>query len=360
MNKNTDTFYLNTLLQNTSNNISFVDTEYTYKAISQSYLKTFNKTKEEIIGKKIWDIADQNSFKIIKPHIDNALSGKLVVYETWFEFPNKKRVYMKITYAPIYNADKLIGIVVTANDITEMKLLQMENENQYKLLIEKSKSAKLGDMIAFITHQMRQPLNTISTSLIKMDALIQEKNYESLHELIDLNEYVIEYLNKTLNSISEYQNLNGNFEDINMCYLVDSAMLLLEHRLHTNNIHIEVKCDKELTVQTIKSELIHILIILINNAIDSLILSGNERRITFMIYESNLEKHIDIYDNGKGVDSNIFPSLFEPGNTNKSETGHGYGLYFAKKILDSSLNGTLTYHLNSIGHYFRICLARKI
>lgn len=356
MRRSSDIPFLTAMLNYTNDRIAFVDTSYTYLAVNKNYVDTFQKSVEEIIGKKVWEITGQKAFLVTKKHIDKALFGEEVTYEEWFDFPDK-RSYLQVSYNPFFQNNQVQGVVTTVIDLTEMKRLQIENENQYKLLLEKSKTAKLGSMVTFITHQMRQPLNSIATSLMKMDMLLQEKDYEEINRLIDLNEHVIDHLSKTLDSISEYHNLNGSLEDVNMKYIIENALLILEHVILSLNIHIDVICDENLKVKTIKSELIHILIILINNACEAIAEADVERQnVTVEVIPEEQQTYINIYDSGNGVDEEILPHLFKIGTTTKNSTGHGYGLYFTKKILEASLGGTIEYISDKEKHYFQICL----
>ena len=345
------------MINHTSDRISFIDKDYTYLAVNKEYVDIFKKPIDDIIGKKAWELLGQKAFLMAKEHIDKALfEGKESSFEEWYDFPDK-RCYQRVSYKPFYQHNQIVGVVSTVTDITKIKSLQIENENQYKLLLEKSKTAKLGSMVSFITHQMRQPLNSITTSLMKLEMLLEEKDYDGIHKLIDSNEYVINHLLKTLDSISEYHDLNGSMEDVNIKYIIDSAMLILEHIIHTNNIHVNVVCDEDLKVKTIKGELIHIMIILINNACEALKDSDqNSRDIDIEVLPLEKKTCINVYDSGSGVDEEILPHLFKIGTTTKNSTGHGYGLYFAKKILQSSLGGEIEYITDKEKHFFQICL----
>lgn len=356
MRRSSDIPFLTAMLNHTNDKISFVDTSYTYLAVNKEYVNTFQKPVEKIIGKKMWEVAGQKAFLTAKEHIDKALAGEKISYEEWFDLP-QQRAYLQVSYSPFYQHNQVVGVVATVIDLTKAKQLQIENENNYKLLLEKSKTAKLGSMVTFITHQMRQPLNSIATSLMKMDMHLQEKDYEGISELIDLNEHVVDHLSKTLDSISEYHNLNGFMEDVNIRYIIDNALLILEHLILSHNIHIEIVCDKDLKVKTIKSELIHILIILINNACEAIEEShADKKNITIEVIPRAQKTYINVYDSSNGVHEEVLPHLFKIGTTTKNSTGHGYGLYFARKILKTSLGGTIEYISEKEKHYFQICL----
>jgi PAS domain S-box-containing protein len=354
---NTKQPYLEALLCNTSSKISFVDSSYTYLAISKEYERTFSLDESQIVGKKIWEITGMDTFKTFKPYLDRALNGECLSYEKWFDFPEDKRLYLSVSYSPVKENNKILGVVVTANDMTKMKLLEIEYEKQYTILLEKLKSAKLGNMISFLTHQIRQPINTIATSLMKMNSLLKKKALDELNDLIDQNEHIVVHLSDTLDSISEYNNLNGGISNVNIKLLIDNALLLLEHNIFKYNIDVSVVCRPDQTINTIKSDFIHILLIVINNSVEELIKSKKKiKKIKIKVQSQENKLIIKVYDTGKGVDKKVLEKLFKPGSTTKTEAGHGYGLYFAKDILENRLNGSIEYISSDKEKYFQICL----
>jgi len=363
--------YENILLNYTSDKIAFINHTYTYLSVNQAYLDTFQKSKDEIIGKKVWELLGEEGFQKLKKYLDKAFLGESVIYDEWFELPDG-RYFLKVSYRPYYVDNNIKGVVATVSDVTKMKLLKIENTNQYKQLLEKSKMEKLGSLIAFITHQMRQPLNSLSTSFMKMERLLDEKEYEQLPKMLEVNEQVITYLAKTLDSVSEYYDISGEIKEVRIKDLIESTLLLLKSAMMEKDVYVNLVCDEELSVETIKSEFIHILTVLLTNACEASqnsllpentlhpegISHTSKIKITIKVLQSEDQVYIRVYDMGSGVDAKILPFLFKPGNTTKQIVGHGYGLYFAKQIVESSLHGTLRYCRDEKEHYFQIALPK--
>ncbi len=364
--------YENILLNYTSDKIAFINHTYTYLSVNQAYLDTFQKSKNEVVGKKIWEMLGEEVFQKLKKYFDKALLGESVTYNEWFELPDG-RYFLKVIYKPYFVDEKIKGVVSTVTDITEIKLLKIENKKQYRLLLEKSKMAKLGSMIAFITHQIRQPLNSLSTSFMKMERLLDEKEYEVLPKMLDVNEQVITHLAKTLDGVSEYYDHSGKIKEVKIKYLIESTLLILKSAMMEKDIYVELFCDENLSVETIKSEFIHILSILLTNACEasqtSLLSEGTshprgtshvrEKKITIKASQNEDHVYVRVYDMGEGVDEKILPFLFKPGNTTKQGVGHGYGLYFAKQIVEDSLHGTIEYFADAKERYFQISLQKQ-
>jgi signal transduction histidine kinase len=76
---------------------------------------------------------------------------------------------------------------------------------------------------------------------------------------------------------------------------------------------------------------------LLRNALDSI---GKEGLISGSIQADSKWIHIDISDNGKGIPSNKFKTIFKPGYSTKKR-GWGLGLSLAKRIIDNYHNGKI-------------------
>ena len=65
--------------------------------------------------------------------------------------------------------------------------LKVQNKNFEKLILQQSKFAKSGEMIANITHQFRQPLNNISYILMNLKKRFENKNNKKNITFIIIN-----------------------------------------------------------------------------------------------------------------------------------------------------------------------------
>ena len=121
-----DKSYSTILLEYVNEKIAFIDKEYTYLAVNRTYLESFKKSENEIVGKKIEDILGKKGFYTVKKYIDRALSGETVVFDAWFELLEGK-VFLHVTYQPHYEDNIFLGVIAIINDITKIKLLQIKN-----------------------------------------------------------------------------------------------------------------------------------------------------------------------------------------------------------------------------------------
>lgn len=103
--------------------MSFVDANYIYREVNQTYLNDYRCRREDIIGKHISEFIGKDAFQRIKPQFDSCLAGTPARYQQWFDFAVPGRRYMDVLYYPYREPDGTIsGVVVTARDCTEQQV----------------------------------------------------------------------------------------------------------------------------------------------------------------------------------------------------------------------------------------------
>lgn len=349
--------YLIDLLDHTDNLLSYVDTGYIYRAVNGAYSRRSHKNSDEIIGHHVSEILGIEAFEtIIKPNLDRAFSGETLQYESWFDFPGLPRCYLIITYNPRYHKNgRVEGVVVSAVDYTSFKIMEEEKQKQDEIVLEISKMAQIGEMISFISHQWRRPLNTISTYLLKIRRLIGAN--DPAIEAIQRCETILERLSSNLESMYALYARNSASENADVQKSVEDVIALVFDRSKDLEIHISINIPVPLCVKCHTDELMHILLVIVENAIDAIAQSYNTVKY-IRIDAHKVENHvmIDIKNNGDAISVEYSQHLFEPGFTTKPISGQGYGLYFARKIVTEKLGGTIEIQPSNEGSWFRVTL----
>ena len=256
-----------------------------------------------------------------------------------------------------------IGIIIEALMLSylvsyKFKIIEEEKNRSNLLLLQKTKMADMGEMVANIAHQWRQPLATIgvSSGILREKKLINrlsDKDFEEELNHIDSN---IEHMSQTVEEFLTYFKPNKIKKDFYIFDAVDKALLIIGNTLYKNEIKIVTDVDKELTIFGIKEELIQVLICIILNGIDAL--KGKQNK-TIMITSKNSDNQItlSIEDNGGGIKEEQFSQVFEPYFTTKNQSGGtGLGLYISKNIVQDSLNGNIRVENTTNGAKFSIII----
>ena len=255
------------------------------------------------------------------------------------------------------------------NTIIEYEDNKRKHEN---LLIQQSKMAAMGEMLANIAHQWRQPLSTISTSATgaklqkEMDCLSDSQLYDTFTTINNS----AQYLSKTIDDFRDFFNpTNNKMSEFKISELFNKTLNIISSQFNTKDIEI-IKNIDELTLLSIENELIQVLINILNNAKDALEKVESKRRLIFInVYKNNDEINIEIKDNANGIATDIIDRIFEPYFTTKHKSqGTGIGLYMSEEIVKNHLNGMLTVsnesyiyeNINYVGAKFTIKFTTKI
>ena len=142
--------------------MSFVDTDYLYRYVNQTYLSYWSRERGDIEGQCVSALMGEAVFhKTVKPHFDQALAGKQVDYEADIDFPGSGKRHVEVTYLPARNTDGTIsGVIVRAHDITSLK--QREDQLLDTVTKLEHKTLEQERFIHIVSHDLREPINTIN------------------------------------------------------------------------------------------------------------------------------------------------------------------------------------------------------
>ena len=102
--------------------ISYIGRDLRYHTCNEAYLKWFDLSREEIIGKPVRDVLGEEAWSAVGPHIEAGLAGETVDYETEVHYRRGGRRWIHAVYTPHRDSlSRVIGLVVMVTDITARK-----------------------------------------------------------------------------------------------------------------------------------------------------------------------------------------------------------------------------------------------
>jgi signal transduction histidine kinase len=249
-------------------------------------------------------------------------------------------------------------------------------------LVHADKMASLGQLVAGIAHELKNPLNFVnnfaelSTGLVaELRELVGQESRRHEKNLSASVEPVIEELTQNIRRINEHgvradsiiksmldhsRGQPGERVSTDLNALLKQYVNLAYHGMRARhagfNAAFESEYDDDVgTVRVVPQELGRVFVNLLNNALDALqscksrevgfepVISISTRRVGELV-------EIRVGDNGPGVPEEICYKIFEPFFTTKAVGGGtGLGLSLAYEIVTTGHGGTLTLE-NDVGH----------
>ncbi|MCJ8326656.1 MAG: cache domain-containing protein [Campylobacterales bacterium] len=220
-----------------------------------------------------------------------------------------------------------------------------KNREKDSVLSQQSKMAAMGEMLANIAHQWRQPLSVISTasSGIRLKKEFNDLSEKEMFSSLSIIDNSAQYLSKTIDDFTNFFSSNKKMVLISTNKLWDSINTLISAQFKYNNIEFILDIKKE-NVSILANELIQVLLNIVNNSKDQFLLSPNEKRLIFVSIKLDQKNFvIEIKDNAGGINEDIISRVFEPYFTTKHQSqGTGIGLYMCEQIVSRNLKGTIT------------------
>lgn len=248
----------------------------------------------------------------------------------------------------------IASILLCFSIYIKLRMLYIEKLSFQQELIAKSRLAAMGEMIANIAHQWRQPLNNVSTTLANIEMLNEMGMLSQKQIKGKVNEAYsqIDYMSDTINDFLNFFSAKKKCTIFNLSDALDSVILLLKTSFRKEKISLHVKTDDS-SIDGCKNELIQVLTVILTNAKDAL-KDKDEKQIWLSVKN----KKIIIEDNAGGINTEILEKIFEPYfSTKKEKNGTGLGLYMSKMIVEKKLGGTLSVVNTKEGAKFTIDLS---
>lgn len=266
---------------------------------------------------------------------------------TFSFFHEEKKVFLFFTSIPVKNSkQEYKGLMLIVHDVTNKELNKQEHKEQEDILIQQTKMADLGEMLGAISHQWRQPLNSLS---LLLGNILQFKQMNCLSDDI-LNENIkhalenTKYLTNTINTFQDFYLPNKKIQTFDLLDAINETNHILEPYFKNSEVVTKIISDKKNYIcYSYKNEFQQIISCLILNAKDAICENSSviNKAIEIIIEEKQSNYCIKVIDYAKGISPSIEKSLFKPFQTTKGKKGTGSGLYLSKLIAKNKLLGDL-------------------
>ncbi len=321
--------WIGTLLEEQSHEgILILNPNLTIQSLNTSAESMLGYAKSEIQGQPIEKVLIGKEF--IMPAFSDALEGKpthnlgsLHLYHR-----NGDSFLALVRIFPVMKKGNVENIVVFIQDLSKQEQIQIQAQ-------QLEQRALLGEVTAIFAHEIRNPINNISTGLqlLEMNMPKEDPNRDCVERMTTDCDRLAELIKSVLaySRPTDYE-----MQALDLGILIKR---LLE-RLHPRITHLNVVSELEAEPDCPKilgnaRALEQVFNNLITNSLQSMDKNGGNlairiKRITTFDNEDYIEARIA--DTGPGIPDEIQKHIFQPFFTTK-EHGTGLGLAISKRII---------------------------
>jgi two-component system CheB/CheR fusion protein len=327
---------LNNYFRSNINGQLFVNNDLRLMKFSPGAVNQINLLPSDV-GRPLSNISTNIKFETIVADIQLVLfDGRIITKE--IETSNG-RWYQIMTMPYLMQADnKTNGAVITFNDITALKKIQLELDKKNISLLRIN--SDLENFVHTASHDLIAPLSNIETSIDVMNELqITDPQLKTFFNIIHSSVKKFRSLINDIASVAKVESELIPMEMIDLGEIIDNVEWSLENKIKSSGAIV----SKDLHTRYIrfsKKNIRSILFNLISNAIK--FKSDRHPEINIKTITTDDNVILTIQDNGIGISKEDIDKIFGKYNRLDPDVeGQGIGLYLARKIVDAS-GGNIT------------------
>ncbi len=220
-----------------------------------------------------------------------------------------------------------------------------KNEEKQKIMFWQSRLASLGEMLANIAHQWRQPLTELTLTMFTLKKAALNGDTDEVKKFYDESKNIIKNMSNTIEDFTNFFKPEKEKQHFKVAESVKESIHILENLIAQEMISVKTDFE-DMEVLGITNELSQVIVNLIKNSRDAFVHNSILiREITISVKrETSNGKFavIEIQDNAGGIQEKNRYKIFEPYFTTKhTSQGTGLGLFMSKMICENGLNGTI-------------------
>ncbi|MCX5749237.1 MAG: ATP-binding protein [Candidatus Saganbacteria bacterium] len=283
--------------------------------------KIFGLHGDDLTGKTVLEVLRNNEIAAIT---DRSIKlGKEIEEE--IDILTPVEASFAVYAGPIKDKDgDIFGGICVLHDITKLKKLE-----RYR-----------SEFVANISHELKTPLTAIKNyaeTLLNSAPDDKEKSREFILKI----EKHSDNLSSLIDDILELSRLesgvkSGEPKSVNISEVISRSVELLLEKANKKGIVINVECDGQLSIRSIKDHLFRAVSNLIDNAVNY---SEKDSMVSIKCVRKDNNIEISVSDNGIGIPKENIGRIFErfyrvdPGRSRDSG-GTGLGLSIVKHIME--------------------------
>ncbi|AJW71474.1 sensor histidine kinase [Nitrosopumilus adriaticus] len=223
-------------------------------------------------------------------------------------------------------------------------------EKYQKEMIKTERLAAIGELSSRITHDLRNPLNSLKMAIDILKSKKPEMIKEN-QEYFDMMQHSVERMNHQIDEVLGFIKKHPpKRENVKFSEIISNSLKSFQF---PKNIKISVS-ENDGILWCDKNQIQNVIVNLISNSIHAI--GKKEGKIIINFQEEQKFDKITVEDNGEGIPDDSLEAIFEPLFTTK-QTGTGLGLVSCKNTVEAH-NGEISAKNLPTGVIFTILLPK--
>ena len=314
--------------------IAYVDAEQRYRFNNQTYQSWFGIAPPEIFGRHIRDVVGEENYESVRPHIEAALAGEKVNFETVWVVGGARR-QVDVAYIPRF--DELwavLGFYVLTTDITDRKA------------VERMKS----EFVANVSHELRTPLTAIIGSLGVIQADMLDDVPQHIKVFLDMAAQNSERLASLINDILDTEKIESDLISLELRPIPVSDFLqqaINLNRAYADKLEVRFELRQPVPEANLRADSGRLMQVLTNLLANAAKFSPTGASVAISARQIDDKIRVSVSDKGPGVPEEFRSRIFQKfaqadASTTRPKGGTGLGLSISKAIIER-MGGSIGY-----------------
>jgi two-component system NtrC family sensor kinase len=315
-----------TTLDVTPDLVSLQDHNLIYQAVNPAFHQYFALNESDFIGKSDVDIFPPEKAEIFRAEDLEILRTGVPLSKQVLINKGGDNHWFHMVKVPVYDEDRIAGLLLTARDITEMKKFQEK-------LIQTVKMEELGKLAGGVAHEINTPLGIIlGYAQILLEDLPPDTEGHEYLKIIEKQVKICRHIVADLLNFSRVS--DSRMEEMDLNQSIDEVLQLVRHIFKQNWVDIEVSLASQIPpIRGDQEKLKQVWLNLLNNAFESIGQDGTIR-VTSKVCPHGNHVVVTVADTGTGINDQDMEKIFEPFFSTKAPgVGTGLGLSVSSGIV---------------------------
>jgi PAS domain S-box-containing protein len=319
------------LFENAADLVAVVDPKGNFIDMNKQFEEESGYSRDEMLGKNVFTcgIVSKASVPKLMTDLAKVMMGQEVsIIEVDGVTKDGTSIPYELKSMPLKKEGKIVAVQATLRNLTYRKKIETAQ-----------RLAQVGEMMADMAHEIKNPLQVISGRT--QIALMEGAGKESIKEGLEI---VLEQCNRANDLIQRFlyfsKPAKGDFKEVDINESLEYVLHLIEHPYALRNIKIKKEYVPSLPKLKIDEKRIHeVFLNLVNNSADAIPTKGGTITVRTQVEGDNIR--VDIKDTGSGIPEENLKKIFDSFFTTK-EKGTGLGIPLCYNIIKMH-NGDLKF-----------------